>query len=214
MATTRIPLIPFLISVAAVCMIEILIRVPLISHPTSALLFLGVIRLAEAGVILFSVWQCQHGISPLGLASETLRTGLIRGLIWSSGFGSIILIGFAVCFFFTVDPLAWVQMPLPAGGAELMAFYLVGGIIGPIAEEIFFRGVIFGFFRRWGFWPAMVISTGIFVVAHLSGTRIPVIQLAGGVVFAVAYEKTGSLATPILIHILGNLSIFTLALIA
>ncbi|RUA03071.1 MAG: CPBP family intramembrane metalloprotease, partial [Deltaproteobacteria bacterium] len=43
--------------------------------------------------------------------------------------------------------------------------------------------------------------------------RIPVTQLAGGVVFAVAYEKTGSLMAPVMIHILGNLSIFTLALV-
>lgn len=214
MATTRIPLIPFLFSVAAVCMMEILIRVPLIGHPANALLFLGGVRLAETGAILFSVWRCQHRIFPFGLAPKTLRTGVIQGLIWSSGFGSIILIGFTVCFLLAMDPLAWVRMPLPAGGTELMAFYLVGGIIGPIAEEFFFRGLIFGFFRRWGFWPAMVISTGIFVAAHLSGTRIPVIQLAGGVVFAVAYEKTGSLVTPIFIHVLGNLSIFTLALVA
>jgi len=211
MATTRIQLIPFLISTAVVSLTEMLVRLP--PAPTRALLILGGIRAAEAALILFVVFRYHHRLSPVGLEPGTLIPGLIRGLIWSAGFGVAAAACMAAFLVFNVDAFGVVRMSFPVHGAGLAAFYLTGGIIGPIAEEIFFRGVVFGFFRRWGFWVAVCISTGLFVAAHLSGTRIPVTQLAGGVVFAVAYEKTGSLMAPVMIHILGNLSIFTLALV-
>ena len=211
MATIRIQLAPFLISIIAIGIIEMLVRLPSIGNPTYGLLFLGIVRLVEATVILLAVWQCQQGLSSIGLAPAAIRDGLAKGLLWSAAFGAAALLGFISCFLFDINPLTLMQTPLPSGGVALAVFYLVGGIIGPVGEELFFRGVVFGFIRRWGFWPAMIISTGVFVLAHLSGTRIPVTQLVGGVVFSVAYEKTNSLVTPMIIHILGNLSIFTLA---
>jgi len=43
---------------------------------------------------------------------------------------------------------------------------------------------------------------------------IPLPQVVGGIVFAVAYEIEGSLMVPITIHVLGNLAIFTLSLMS
>ncbi|MBW2341949.1 MAG: CPBP family intramembrane metalloprotease [Deltaproteobacteria bacterium] len=40
------------------------------------------------------------------------------------------------------------------------------------------------------------------------GWGIPLPQVVGGIVFAVAYEIEGSLMVPITIHVLGNLAIF------
>ena len=37
---------------------------------------------------------------------------------------------------------------------------------------------------------------------------VQVTQLVGGILFAVAYEVEGSLMTPIVIHVLGNMGIF------
>jgi len=81
---------------------------------------------------------------------------------------------------------------------------------GPVAEEIFFRGILYGFFRRWGAVAAVVLSTVIFVLAHPIFPGIPLPQVVGGVVFAVAYEVEGSLMVPITIHALGNMAIFLL----
>ncbi len=81
-------------------------------------------------------------------------------------------------------------------------------LIGPIAEEIFFRGILYGFFRRWGAPTAIVLSTLLFVLPHTSGSIIPVTQLIGGILFAVAYEVEKNLLVPMLIHCLGNLAIF------
>ena len=50
------------------------------------------------------------------------------------------------------------------------------------------------------------------MTAHLPG--LPVTQAIGAVVFALAYERAGSLAAPIAIHVLGNCAIFALSLLA
>jgi membrane protease YdiL (CAAX protease family) len=86
----------------------------------------------------------------------------------------------------------------------------VGGLLAPIAEEVVFRGLIFGYLRRWGLPAALLISTAIFAALHLPA--IPATQIVGGAVFAIAYHIEGSLMVPILIHSLGNLAIFTLSL--
>ncbi|MGD8962327.1 MAG: CPBP family intramembrane metalloprotease, partial [Desulfobacterales bacterium] len=80
-------------------------------------------------------------------------------------------------------------------------------------EEIFFRGILYSFFRRWGIPTAVILSTILFILPHSSGTTLPVTQLIGGILFAVSYEIEKNLWVPIMIHSLGNLAIFTLALL-
>jgi membrane protease YdiL (CAAX protease family) len=106
-------------------------------------------------------------------------------------------------------------MQLPSENSALITFLLTGAVIGPVAEEIFFRGVVYGFFRRWGIPTAIMLSTLLFVLphSHASGPLIPVTQLIGGILFAVAYEIEKNLLVPITIHITGNLAIFALSLL-
>lgn len=199
-------------SLVTVCCVEVVIGVLAVKTPAGSLSLLGVARTVEAVLVLLVFSQQVNGMATIGLSSGTLGDGLLRGLIWSAGFGIAVFAGFAILFYIGIDPFTLIGMRLPAEKLSLICFFLVGGFISPVAEEVFFRGVVFGYFRRWGFWPAITISTGVFVAAHLSGTRIPVTQVVGGVIFAAAYEKTGSLATPMTIHVLGNLAIFTLSL--
>jgi membrane protease YdiL (CAAX protease family) len=86
-------------------------------------------------------------------------------------------------------------------------------VVAPAAEELIFRGYIFGVFRRYtGRWWAMVTSALIFAAFH---AHIP--SLAGLFAFAVAltlvYEGTGSLWASILMHSFFNgiTVVFTLA---
>jgi hypothetical protein len=90
-------------------------------------------------------------------------------------------------------------------------FFVVGGLIAPVAEEIFFRGIVYGFLRRWGFAVALIGSTLLFAWVH-PGAGVPITQIIGGLVFAAAYEIEGNLAVPITIHVLGNTAIFGLSL--
>ncbi len=77
-------------------------------------------------------------------------------------------------------------------------------IIGPIFEEVFFRGFSYNAIKRkWGAQTAMVLTALVF--ASLHGNLIgffPIMAL--GLLLAYMYEKTGSLVSPITIHILHN----------
>jgi tetratricopeptide (TPR) repeat protein len=77
-------------------------------------------------------------------------------------------------------------------------------IIAPIAEEILFRGLIYGALeKRFKVSGAIVISSAVFAAAHLQvAYLLPIFCL--GVVLGWARWKTGSLGLPILLHILNN----------
>ena len=86
-------------------------------------------------------------------------------------------------------------------------------VIAPVAEELIFRGYIFGVLCRYvGKWWALLISAMVFAAIH---AHIP--SLAGLVALAITltlvYEGTGSLWAAILMHSLFNAItvVFTLA---
>ena len=113
-----------------------------------------------------------------------------------------------------VNPLPLIKMPMNSGIDQLIFLIIIGGILAPVAEEVVFRGVLYGFFRRWGLILALIVSTLLFVVVHPMGQGIPLIQIVGGILFAVAYEVEGTLTAPITIHALGNCSLFTISYVA
>jgi len=144
-----------------------------------------------------------------GLFPSDFKNGIWRGVLWSGGFAVLAAAGAVAIFIAGVDPLHLIRVRLPSDPERIALFFLVGGVIGPVAEELFFRGVIYGFLRRWGMGVAIMGSTALFVSAHgISGIALP--QLVGGVVFAVAYEYEKNLLVPIIIHVTGNLAMFSL----
>jgi membrane protease YdiL (CAAX protease family) len=106
--------------------------------------------------------------------------------------------------------LQLIRIPLPSDPSEILQLFIVGGLVGPVTEELFFRGILYGYFRRWGIFPALFLSTLFFVLLHPVKV-LAVTQTVGGVLFAAAYEIEGNLLVPITIHVLGNLAIFSLA---
>lgn len=179
-----------------------------------ALVLLGVLRLFQsAAVVLLAVRLDQSGAAAVGLRSANIGQGFKNGLRWSLGFGALTAaagIGLHLC---GLRPLAMIDAPLPTAALELTCLFIVGGVVGPLAEEIVFRGLVFGFLRRWGFLPAALGSTLLFVLAHSSGRGLPLPQTIGGLLFAAAYEKEKNLLVPITLHVLGNLAIYILAAI-
>ncbi len=173
----------------------------------------GVLRAFEAVGLLWFVSRLPQGIASVGLSRAHWVRGLLAGLVWSAAFATVAVIAAAVAHYgFSVDPIAFVRAPIPRDLYGGVIFILVAGIVSPVAEEILFRGVLFSVLRRWGAVSAVFGTTLLFTAAHFH-QGFPLIQCIGGLVFAVAMEKSRSLLTPLTIHILGNLAIYALSMV-
>lgn len=146
---------------------------------------------------LSGVWN--PGPDPAGAA----RSGLLWGIV--AWVGATALGALAVLVLealgMDLDPQAAEQ------AVTLLEPWLVVPavvILAPIAEEIFFRGVVFNAWRREGGrrW-AYIGSAALFAVIHLSwASVVPIFAL--GLALAWAYERTGSLVAPIVMHAVVN----------
>lgn len=76
----------------------------------------------------------------------------------------------------------------------------------PLFEEIIFRGVLYPTLRlALPVWPAALLSGGLFAAAHGYGVVGFAAVAWSGAVWAVGYERTGSLLPGMLAHALSNL---------
>ena len=215
MAAKNIELKTLIFTIGLVVAVEVGLKwvlEPDIFHPIA---FLGVVRLLEIVLLLLLVhFSESKGLKSIGIRKNRLADGLKTGGIWSAVFGILAALSFAGLYVLTgISPSELVRSGVPSSIGAIFLFYLVGGIVSPVAEEIVFRGILYGFLRRWGFLAALLVSTLLFVLAHTTGRQIPIPQIVGGFVFALAYEREKNLVVPVVIHILGNLAIFTLSII-
>lgn len=79
-------------------------------------------------------------------------------------------------------------------------------IVAPITEEICFRGMLFGGIRtRLPLWAAALAAGAVFGALHYTTGPSAVVPLVAlGAIFAVVYEKTGSIWVTILMHAFNN----------
>jgi hypothetical protein len=215
METDRIAVKPFTISAVALIAVEsggILLLAACPGLPAMGVL-LG-LRMLEISLFfgILSIWG--NGPGAVGLTRELFWSGLIRGIRWSLIFGTVTAGAFGILIFAGINPLQLLRVHLPAAPLQRFIFFVTGALIGPLAEEFFFRGLLYGFLRRWGLVTALVVSNLLFVLMHPLAASIPVPQIVGGVVFTLAYERKGELTAPVVIHILGNTALFSLSLIS
>ena len=79
----------------------------------------------------------------------------------------------------------------------------------PLAEEMFFRVLLFGGMLRWGFWPAALISSLLFAGVHLDpGSLVPFTLI--GVLLAWLFWRRGHLWDAIIFHLMFNATSFIL----
>lgn len=120
------------------------------------------------------------------------------------GIGFLAYIAFAVAF--AVIFGAPEQDDIAGKLGPVWAQILLIVIVAPFAEEICFRGWLFGGFRRRFHLPVAAIGAGlVFGLLHYSTgiTAVPQLIVLGAI-FAVVYEKTRSLWPAIIFHMFNN----------
>ncbi len=175
---------------------------------TGFTLFTGVCALVVWGGGLFS-----FGIMTKRLTWEEVKAKPIQfgGLKWVVGtFGIavisyiiVIIISIGMTIFLPVQP-SEVRSELVMGGGVLWIGILVGSILIPIAEELFFRGFLFTALRkRSSFWISAILSSVCFGLVH--GDPIAIVYaFVLGLIISGVYEKSKSIYIPILLHMLIN----------
>lgn len=136
-------------------------------------------------------------------SSSFFRYGLVGG------------VGLTILILFLSIPIQYLQPQLEPQYFETMLrstkdlssiilILIVGTVLGPFSEELFYRGMLYPVCRRYlgPLWGAILAGT-IFGVAHWDLWRT--IPLAiGGIALCYFYEKTGSILVTTLAHGVWN----------
>jgi membrane protease YdiL (CAAX protease family) len=83
---------------------------------------------------------------------------------------------------------------------------LIGiGVLVPIAEELFFRGLLYDWFRqKTPIWAAVMITSLLFGLAHYDSWIVMISTFIMGIALALAYEYSKSIWVSIFMHIFTN----------
>ncbi|MCL4393335.1 MAG: CPBP family intramembrane metalloprotease [Chloroflexi bacterium] len=154
---------------------------------------------------LFSLVRYHAGWETLGLRSfdRPLGCGLSVRLLAAS-YGVRICYGMVALAFGYQPALQDVLSQLDTQGIGFVLTLVAAAVIAPIAEELFFRGFLYGGLRkRVGVPAAMAVSTLLFTALHFTLDQfIPIFVL--GLFLAWLYEKSGSLFPGIMLHSANN----------
>jgi membrane protease YdiL (CAAX protease family) len=102
-------------------------------------------------------------------------------------------------------PLTFAVMMINAV-PDLLWLILAGAVLAPIVEEFLFRGLLYRYLRkRRSRTFAIVLTAGLFAVAHLVPTLIPSLFVFG-IFLAWVVERYGSLYPAMALHSLNNLT--------
>ncbi len=97
---------------------------------------------------------------------------------------------------------------------NLLIGFVSAAIISPFYEEIFYRGLLYRFFRsKYGVRVGIFVSSFIFMIVHIPTFNTLPVNFVTGIVFAWTYEKSGSVIPGMIIHgIFNGLAVILTAL--
>lgn len=170
------------------------------------------IHIPILGLAYYYLWQ-PNGLSlrqAVGLKiveGGWLRVTWFALTLFTLGVGGGWVIGFfAQNFETSLHWTDWFDPTMIQGTAwDLLPPLLSYTILAPLFEELVFRGVLYSTLRRyWNAPIAMVVSALIFSLAHGYGTFGLITIFWSGLLWAWAYEKTGSILPGMVAHALNN----------
>lgn len=163
--------------------------------PLTNLLYVGVTLL-----IFFLMW-IEFGLEKLRgwFKSQNLLRSIFLGV-----FLSVI-----TSFVMVIDNLLYVEKPVKLGSALLAINIIVAVLLGPVIEELVYRGVIIDILGRWfrGF-VCVTASALIFSLVHIPEGFIDfLLVFLVGICFGVVYIIDGNLIPSTIAHSLSNVAV-------
>jgi len=184
-----------------------LTRLPLRDNGDALSIFIIAQGLVLVGAVwLFGVKKYRAGWAQVGLRKFSGRVGCA----WAAAF--FIASYFARAVYVAIATALGVRFGiqqiltrLDVAGVGFLLTLFVGAVIAPLAEEIFFRGFLYGGLRaRLGVRWAIIVTSLFFAALHFSWEfLIPILVL--GIFLALLYEMTGSLYPGMILHVSNNL---------
>jgi hypothetical protein len=170
-------------------------------------------------VLLMVRRRFKQSIRELGLMTDKWWIRVREGLM-----GYVAVVPPLICLFLLIavflklfsyepEPQNVVQIFLKRSTETyLVAFTVFVAIVGPVLEEVFFRGFAYqALKKRWGIWPGAIITSAVFAAFHLNAVAfLPIMFL--GLFLTYLYQSTGSLVAPITAHIVHNTIMVALTL--
>lgn len=141
-----------------------------------------------------------------------ISEGIEKGLLISFFTGLLFFLVFFIFYFLLkTNILFFFSSGRTLNVKDFLFLTAAGGIIGPVAEELLFRGILYTYLRQhYKIIGSVILSSVIFSAFHLNQSLVPAVQFAGGIFFACSYEFTKNIIVPCIIHITGNIFIFSI----
>lgn len=106
-----------------------------------------------------------------------------------------------------LEPRMDLIVPQGDVGLNLFVTLLGAGLLAPLAEELYFRGLI----HRWFWarfpgrpWLRVALSAGIFALGHFDSAGVVASSFFLGMLCALVYERTRSLWLAVAVHAVNN----------
>ena len=178
-------------------------------------------------------WKAPNRLGSLGLKAKGLKSHLGWGTLLAVAVWPIAVLVLAPASFWVIEKacrwlwdLSYTQQAHAlmreigeAGTSEKIMVVLLAVVVAPLTEEILFRGLLQGALAGAlkSRWTAIIASAAVFALFHLAARENAAVGEASlarvetipalfvlGVVLGYAYEKSGSLYRPMVIHMVFN----------
>lgn len=178
--------------------------------------FLCMLRLLSAGLLvgLFFVYNKSkniNGFSACGIKTKVHYLNIAYAVI----------LGISVCYllspFITLITYGLsllglhiptgIDLPLDNFGYYILSLLLIGALPA-VTEELIYRGMIFQGLKKWGKWPAILLSALAFCLMHGNIAQFPYTFILGTILGYVMWE-TKALWLCMIIHFFNNTAVIT-----
>lgn len=176
------------LAVAAVLVVTLLAKEAVLGSPAVELMppagkvaaragVLGIFYLVQLGLLAYLAHR--RGVALTGAFRLSLKGMTASGAVQSAVLVAALLVAtraFSTAWGAVVQAMGWAPPTtgtltgvFGGGGAGLLLAMVMVVVVGPLVEELSFRGVIAGSLAsKYGLWPAVLVSAAIFSAYHLT----------------------------------------------